>query len=103
RAEGFIRPGTQLLAEDILAYLSPFTEPLRTKTFRFTRRWLQSQVERVGDLRSPDFRTGRSLNLPPQYLLIHRVTPGSTAVLCQLDAEVPARAIVERWQPGFKQ
>lgn len=103
RAEGFIRPGTQLLAEDILAYLSPFTEPLRAETFQFTRRWLQSQVERVGDLRSPDFRTGRSLNLPPQYLLIHRVTAGSTAVLCQLDAEVPARAIVERWQPGFKQ
>jgi predicted unusual protein kinase regulating ubiquinone biosynthesis (AarF/ABC1/UbiB family) len=101
RAEGFIRPGTRLLAEDMLAYLSPFTEPLRTETFRFSRRWLQSQAERVGDLRSPDFRTGRSLNLPPQYLLIHRVTAGSTGVLCQLDAEVPARAIVERWQPGF--
>ena len=101
RAEGFIRPGTQLHAEDILAYLSPFTEPLRAETFRFTRRWLQAQAERVGDLRSPDFRTGRSLNLPPQYLLIHRVTAGSTGVLCQLGAKVPARAIVERWQPGF--
>ena len=100
-AEGFIRPGTQLHAEDMLAYLSPFTEPLRRETFHFTRRWLQRQAERVGDLRSPDFRTGRSLNLPPQYLLIHRVTAGSTGVLCQLDAEVPARAIVERWQPGF--
>jgi predicted unusual protein kinase regulating ubiquinone biosynthesis (AarF/ABC1/UbiB family) len=101
RAERFIRPGTELLAEDVLAYLGPFTEPLLTETFHFTRRWLQRQAERVGDLRSPDFRTGRSLNLPPQYLLIHRVTAGSTGVLCQLDAEVPVRAIVERWQPGF--
>jgi hypothetical protein len=55
----------------------------------------------VGDLRSPDSRTGRSLNLPPQYLLIHRVTLGATGILCQLDATVPARSIVARWQPGF--
>jgi predicted unusual protein kinase regulating ubiquinone biosynthesis (AarF/ABC1/UbiB family) len=101
REGGFVRPGTELLAEDVMAYLAPLVEPLRTATFHFTRRWLQRQAERVGDLRSPDFRTGRSLNLPPQYLLIHRVTLGSTGVLCQLDAETPARAIVERWQPGF--
>lgn len=101
REGGFVRPGTELLAEDVITYLAPFVEPLRTETFHFTRRWLQRQAERVGDLRSPDFRTGRSLNLPPQYLLIHRVTLGSTGVLCQLDAETPARAIVERWQPGF--
>ncbi|HEY0640017.1 MAG TPA: AarF/ABC1/UbiB kinase family protein [Pseudonocardiaceae bacterium] len=101
RRGGFVRPGTELRAEDVVAYLGPFVEPLRTETFHFTRRWLQRQAERVGDLRSPDFRTGRSLNLPPQYLLIHRVTLGSTGILCQLDAEIPARAIVTRWQPGF--
>jgi hypothetical protein len=33
--------------------------------------------------------------------MIHRVTAGSTAILCQLGAEIPIRAIVERWQPGF--
>jgi len=102
RENHFVRAGTQLVAEDVMAYLGPFTEPLRSETFHFTRRWLQRQAERVGDLRSPDFRTGLSLNLPPQYLLIHRVTLGSTGILCQLDAETPARAIVERWQPGFK-
>ena len=69
-----------------MAYLAPFTEPLRTETFRFNRRWLQSQAERVGDLRSPSFDIGRRLNLPPQYLLVHRVTMGTLGVLCQLDA-----------------
>jgi len=29
------------------------------------------------------------------------VTLGSIGVLCQLDADAPYRAIVERWQPGF--
>lgn len=98
---GFIRPGTQLSAEDVLAYLAPFTEPLASETFHFTRRWLQKQAGRVGDTRGRGFQTSRSLNLPPEYLMIHRVTAGSTGILCQLDAEIPARAIVERWQPGF--
>ncbi|MBB5957384.1 putative unusual protein kinase regulating ubiquinone biosynthesis (AarF/ABC1/UbiB family) [Saccharothrix tamanrassetensis] len=101
RSEHFIRPGTELQEEDVLNYLGPFVEPLRTETFHFSRKWLQKQAERVGDLRSPDSQTGRSLNLPPQYLLIHRVTLGATGILCQLDANVPARAIVARWQPGF--
>ncbi|WP_309116526.1 AarF/UbiB family protein [Saccharothrix sp.] len=101
KAERFIRPGTELREDDVLNYLGPFVEPLRTETFHFTRKWLQKQAERVGDLRSPDSQTGRSLNLPPQYLLIHRVTLGATGILCQLDAHVPAREIVERWQPGF--
>jgi predicted unusual protein kinase regulating ubiquinone biosynthesis (AarF/ABC1/UbiB family) len=99
RAEGFVRPGTTITAEDAVAYLAPFTEPLHTETFRFNRRWLQRQAERVGDLRSPDFNTGRALNLPPQYLLVHRVTMGTLGVLCQLDADVPLRGIVARWQP----
>jgi predicted unusual protein kinase regulating ubiquinone biosynthesis (AarF/ABC1/UbiB family) len=101
RTEHFIRPGTTLEASDVLSYLAPFTDPLRSEVFHFTRRWLQEQAGRVGDTRGQDFRTGRSLNLPPQYLLIHRVTAGATGILCQLDAHVAVRAIVERWQPGF--
>jgi predicted unusual protein kinase regulating ubiquinone biosynthesis (AarF/ABC1/UbiB family) len=101
RSSGFIREGTELGADDVLAYLAPFTEPLVGEVFHFTRRWLQRQAGRVGDSRGQDFRTGRSLNLPPEYLMIHRVTAGSTGILCQLDATIPARAIIERWQPGF--
>ncbi|MCO1578118.1 AarF/ABC1/UbiB kinase family protein [Crossiella sp. SN42] len=101
RDEGFVRPDAELDAEDVLAYLGPFVEPLRTERFHFTRSWLQGQAERISDLRGPDFRTGRSLNLPPQYLLIHRVTFGSIGILCQLDAETSLLDIVTQWQPGF--
>jgi predicted unusual protein kinase regulating ubiquinone biosynthesis (AarF/ABC1/UbiB family) len=100
RTEGFIRPGMRLDPEGVLSYLGPFAEPLRSERFRFSRRWLQRQAERVGDMRGPDFRTGRALNLPPRHLLIHRVTFGTLAVLCQLGAEVPLRGIVARWQPS---
>ncbi len=101
RENGFVRPDSPLSSDEVLAYLSPFTEPLATPTFHFTRRWMQRQAGRVGDSRGNDFHVGRSLNLPPEYLMIHRVTAGSTGILCQLDAEIPARGIVERWQPGF--
>jgi predicted unusual protein kinase regulating ubiquinone biosynthesis (AarF/ABC1/UbiB family) len=99
RDNGFLRTGSTLAAEEAIEYLAPFTEPLRAESFHFNRRWLQRQAERVGDLRRPEFRTGRELNLPPQYLLVHRVSMGTLGVLCQLDADVPLRGIVQHWQP----
>ncbi len=101
RSEGFVPPDSELTAADVQAYFGPLVEPLRTARFHFTRAWMQSQAERIGEFGSSDFHTGRALNLPPQYLLIHRVTSGSIGVLCQLDAEAPFREIAERWQPGF--
>jgi hypothetical protein len=44
---------------------------------------------------------GTTADLPPTYLLIHRVTLGGIGVLCQLGAEGPFRAEMERWLPGF--
>lgn len=103
REEQFIRPDArqQPEAEHVYAYLAPFVEPLKSETFHFTRRWMQKQAVRVSNMRGQDFRTGRSLNLPPQYLLLHRVLGGSTGILCQLDAELPVRELIIRWQPGF--
>jgi predicted unusual protein kinase regulating ubiquinone biosynthesis (AarF/ABC1/UbiB family) len=101
RDEGFVRDGSVLSAAEVQTYLAPLVEPLRTERFHFTRAWMQSQAERIGEFGSSDFHTGRALNLPPHYLLIHRVTSGSMGVLCQLDAEAPFREIAARWQPGF--
>jgi predicted unusual protein kinase regulating ubiquinone biosynthesis (AarF/ABC1/UbiB family) len=103
REEEFIRADVrqQPEAEHVYAYLAPFVEPLKEETFHFTRRWMQKQAMRVSNMRGQDFRTGRSLNLPPQYLLLHRVLGGSTGILCQLDAELPVRELITRWQPGF--
>jgi hypothetical protein len=62
---------------------------------------MRTEAARIADPRNEAAQVGRQLNLPPSYLLIHRVTIGSIGVLCQLDAEAPYRLIVERWQPGF--
>lgn len=100
RSAGFVHDGARIEQEQILGYLAPFTEPLETEEFHFNRRWIQRQAERVGDLRSPDAAAiGRSLNLPPRFLLVHRVTMGTVGILCQLDARVRLREIVAEWQP----
>jgi predicted unusual protein kinase regulating ubiquinone biosynthesis (AarF/ABC1/UbiB family) len=101
RELGFIRPGIKLTGEEIMTYLGPAADPLREPTFTFSRRWMRRQAARIADPRRDEARIGRLLNLPPSYLLIHRVTLGSIGVLCQLGATVPYRALAEKWQPGF--
>jgi predicted unusual protein kinase regulating ubiquinone biosynthesis (AarF/ABC1/UbiB family) len=101
RQEGFVRPDLEIDAARVLAYLRPMLEPLAHDHFKFTREWMRSQAARIADPRNEAAQIGRQLNLPPSYLLIHRVTLGSIGVLCQLDADAPYRGVVERWQPGF--
>ena len=100
RRQGFVRASVNIDAELLLAYLEPFIEPLRTNDFTFTRAWLRSVTLHINDPRRPDFMLGLKLNLPPEYLLIHRVWLGGIGVLCQIQGEVPGRAIMNRWLPG---
>ncbi|MGY5882812.1 ABC1 kinase family protein [Modestobacter lacusdianchii] len=101
RAEGFVRRSVEVDAQAVLDFLLPFLAPVAAPAFRFTRAWMQEQANRLGDPRSEASQLGRQLNLPPSYLLIHRVTIGSIGVLCQLDAEAPYRGVCEEWLPGF--
>jgi predicted unusual protein kinase regulating ubiquinone biosynthesis (AarF/ABC1/UbiB family) len=101
RDEGFVKPTIHVDAERVLDYLEPLLEPLSAESFRFSREWLRRQAVRLADPRSPANQLGRQLNLPPSYLLIHRVTTGTIGVLCQLNGEAPYRELMERWQPGF--
>jgi predicted unusual protein kinase regulating ubiquinone biosynthesis (AarF/ABC1/UbiB family) len=101
RAEGFVRPDVRVDAREVLDYLVPILEPIAGEEFQFTRTWLRAQAARIAGPKSPAYQLGRQLNLPPAYLLIHRVTLGSIGVLCQLEARAPYRAVLSRWLPGF--
>jgi predicted unusual protein kinase regulating ubiquinone biosynthesis (AarF/ABC1/UbiB family) len=101
RDEGFVKSGITIDADAVLDYLLPMLEPIAQPTFRFSREWLRREAVRVGDPRSPAAQLGRQLNLPPHYLLIHRVTLGTIGVLCQLGGEAPFRELMQTWQPGF--
>jgi predicted unusual protein kinase regulating ubiquinone biosynthesis (AarF/ABC1/UbiB family) len=94
RREGFVRGGVHVDPEALLAYLSPFLEPLRHERFGFDRPWLRSVAAHVQDPRRRDFLVGTKLTLPPDYVLIHRVWLGGIGVLCQVGGTIPAREIV---------
>jgi predicted unusual protein kinase regulating ubiquinone biosynthesis (AarF/ABC1/UbiB family) len=101
REEGFVPDSYSPDPVALMDYVAPFVEPLRHETFHFTRAWMQQQVGKMADLTTNESKMARSLDLPPHYLMIHRVTFGSIGVLCQLNATAPFREIVMRWQPGF--
>ncbi|MFE6717315.1 ABC1 kinase family protein [Streptomyces albidoflavus] len=101
RAEGFVKDSVELDPAEVLDYLRPIIEPAVVDEFTFTREWMRGQAARLADPRSPALQLGRQLNLPPSYLLIHRVTLSTIGVLCQLGATVRLREELEDWLPGF--
>ncbi|MEU8587752.1 AarF/ABC1/UbiB kinase family protein [Streptomyces sp. NPDC048664] len=100
-AEGFVKDSIELDPDAVLDYLLPIIEPARVEEFTFTRGWMRGQATRVADPRSPAHQLGKRLNLPPSYLLIHRVTLSTIGVLCQLGATVRLRDELQEWLPGF--
>ncbi|GAA2248832.1 MULTISPECIES: ABC1 kinase family protein [Streptomyces] len=100
-AEGFVKETIELDPDAVMDYLLPIIEPAQVEEFTFTRGWMRSQAARVADPRSPAYQLGKQLNLPPSYLLIHRVTLSTIGVLCQLGATVRLREELEEWLPGF--
>jgi predicted unusual protein kinase regulating ubiquinone biosynthesis (AarF/ABC1/UbiB family) len=99
--EGFVKRDAKIDAAAVLGYIRPMLDPVAEPRFRFSRAWLRAEAGRLANPKSPAYAMSRQLNLPPSYMLTHRVTLGSIGVLCQLEAEAPYREIIERWLPGF--
>jgi predicted unusual protein kinase regulating ubiquinone biosynthesis (AarF/ABC1/UbiB family) len=99
RAHGFLKEGVSVDLDALHAYLAPLAEPSKVESFKFSREWLRAEASRVTDMRSA--AVGRRLNLPPSYILIHRVSTAGVGVLCQLECEGQFRAEVLRWMPGY--
>lgn len=101
RAEGFVRDSIRIDGDELLAYLRPFLRFAEAQRFRFTRDWVRELVVHVKDPRRAEWTVGLRLNLPPEYLLIHRVWLGGIGVLCQIGGEVPVLDVFAEWLPGF--
>ena len=99
RADNFLRPGISVDLEALRAFLGPLAEPSGVETFRFSREWMREQAGRATDMSTSGIT--RKFNLPPSYVLIHRVSTAGIGVLCQLECEGPFRAEVVRWVPGY--
>jgi predicted unusual protein kinase regulating ubiquinone biosynthesis (AarF/ABC1/UbiB family)/HSP20 family molecular chaperone IbpA len=99
RSHGYLRDGVSIDMTALRAFLAPLAEPSKAESFRFSREWLRTGATQTSGMRSSSVL--RQLNLPPSYLLIHRVSAAGVGVLCQLGCEVPFRAEVLRWIPGY--
>ena len=97
RADNFLRPGIAVDLDALRAFLAPLAEPSSVETFKFSREWMRAEARRMTDLNA----VARKFNLPPSYVLIHRVSTAGIGVLCQLECEGPFRAEVVRWVPGY--
>jgi predicted unusual protein kinase regulating ubiquinone biosynthesis (AarF/ABC1/UbiB family) len=99
RADNFLRPGIAVDLDALRAFLAPLAEPSSVETFKFSREWMREEATRVTDTSAANI--ARKFNLPPSYVLIHRVSTAGIGVLCQLECEGPFRAEVIRWVPGY--
>jgi predicted unusual protein kinase regulating ubiquinone biosynthesis (AarF/ABC1/UbiB family) len=99
RENGFLRAGVDIDLDALRAFLAPLAEPSKVDCFKFSREWMRGEASRVTDLRASNIT--RQFNLPPSYVLIHRVSTAGIGVLCQLECEGKFRAEVLRWMPGY--
>jgi predicted unusual protein kinase regulating ubiquinone biosynthesis (AarF/ABC1/UbiB family) len=99
REQGFLRPGISVDLDALHAFLAPLAEPSAVEVFKFNREWMRDEAARVADLRASSIT--RKFNVPPSYVLIHRVSTAGIGVLCQLECEGAFRAEVIRWVPGY--
>ncbi|WP_028925540.1 ABC1 kinase family protein [Pseudonocardia acaciae] len=100
-AEGFVGMADRVTPEDVLHYIGGLGNPVREDEFHYHRAFMQAEGGRVIDFAGADFRTGRAMSLPPQYLMLLRVVAGWMNILSQIDCTVRSREIVTHWVPGF--
>ena len=96
--EGFVPADVN--AHDLWDYLAPFVEPAAVPEFQFNRDWMREQFLRVRDPAASG-GMGLQINLPPHYLLIHRVWLGGLAVLSQLNVRAAFVEVLEEFLPGY--
>jgi predicted unusual protein kinase regulating ubiquinone biosynthesis (AarF/ABC1/UbiB family) len=101
RRMGFLRPNVKLTADAIGRFIGPFLDPARAEEFTFSREWMREQATRVVAPNAEGMGMSLRINLPREYVLLHRVWVGGVGVLSLLGTTAPFRAILEESMPGF--
>jgi predicted unusual protein kinase regulating ubiquinone biosynthesis (AarF/ABC1/UbiB family) len=98
---GFIQKGQAVSVRDIDDMLRQYVEPVEVEVFHYTRKWLQKMSTIEIDRSVSQIKTARQMDLPPKLVIPMRVIMSVAAILCQLDAHVPIKALSEELVPGF--
>jgi predicted unusual protein kinase regulating ubiquinone biosynthesis (AarF/ABC1/UbiB family) len=98
---GFIQPGKQVSVREIDEMLRQYVEPIEVEVFHYTRKWLQKMTVVQMDRSVAQVKAARQMDLPAKLAIPMRVIASVAAILCQLDAHVPIKALSEELIPGF--
>ncbi len=98
---GLIQRGQQVSVREIDEMLRQYVEPIQVEVFHYTRKWLQRMTAVQMDRSVAQIKMARQLDLPPKLAIPTRVIGSVAAILCQLDAHVPIKALSEELVPGF--
>jgi predicted unusual protein kinase regulating ubiquinone biosynthesis (AarF/ABC1/UbiB family) len=98
---GFIQKGRDVSVRDIDEMLRQYVEPVEVEVFHYTRKWLQKMTVGQIDRSVSQIKMARQMDLPPKLAIPMRVIASVAAILCQLDAHVPIKALSEDLIPGF--
>jgi predicted unusual protein kinase regulating ubiquinone biosynthesis (AarF/ABC1/UbiB family) len=101
RAQGWLLPHTRFETDALRDYLRPLLAPAREEVFSFSRDWLRREATRVAIPTPENLSRAFKINLPPEYMLIHRVWMGGIGVLCQLEVDIAFRGLLAEHAPGF--
>src|SRR3954465_10413329 len=100
---GFIQKGEQVSVREIDEMLKQYVEPLQVEVFHYTRKWLQriTAMSMKPDRAAGQIRAVRQMDVPAKVAIPLRVIASNVAISCQLDANIPARALATELIPGF--
>jgi predicted unusual protein kinase regulating ubiquinone biosynthesis (AarF/ABC1/UbiB family) len=98
---GFIQRGEQVSADDVDGMLRQYVEPLEVEVFHYTRQFSQKIASVSMDRSVQQIKTVRQMDVPARLAIPMRVIASNVAISCQLDADVPAKALATELIPGF--
>jgi predicted unusual protein kinase regulating ubiquinone biosynthesis (AarF/ABC1/UbiB family) len=98
---GFIQRGQLVSVREVDEMLRQYVEPIEVEVFHYTRKWLQRMSAVQIDRSVAQIRAARQMDLPAKLAIPMRVIASVGAILCQLDAHVPIKALSEELIPGF--
>lgn len=98
---GLIQAGQQVSVRDIDEMLRQYVQPIEVEVFHYTRKWIQRMTGNQMDRSVAQIKTVRQMDLPAKLAIPMRVIASVGAILCQLDAHVPVKSLMEELIPGF--
>jgi predicted unusual protein kinase regulating ubiquinone biosynthesis (AarF/ABC1/UbiB family) len=97
---GFLPADHGLDPERVYQYVSTPYVPFQRDEFAFTPQFVTTTVQRMVDIQGEYSDVIRSMNVPPSYVILDRVTLGMAGLLGRLGASNRWRALLDEYRTG---